>query len=59
MIYLRPGAIVVAERIEEYRAVVLEALGRAGWEIDSDEELDDALRVLVPTSSDSLPGGDS
>lgn len=37
----------LAERTQDYRQVVCEALGAAGWEINTGEELDEALRALL------------
>lgn len=39
------------DRIGHYRNAVLEALGSAGWEINSDDELTDALRLLNATEA--------
>lgn len=45
---------VLSDRVETYRQVVCEALGSAGWEINTGDELDATLRTLLSVGMDSL-----
>lgn len=45
--------VVLADRRDRYRAAVCDALGQAGWEINSEDELDAALDTLRTTPAQS------
>jgi len=42
---------IMSERIARYREAACDALGGAGWEINSEDELDEALQALVGQAS--------
>ena len=48
------GEQIMSERIARYREAACDALGGAGWEINSEDELDEALLTLAGHSSGTV-----